>query len=291
MQRLLLVTVALLALAAAPEALAATRTVDIVRTGFSPDRLTVDPGDTVTWTNKDTAQHQIVADQARFPASPVLQSGQSYSYTFTRSDSYGYRDTFAQNERGTIIVREGVSIAAAVRVVAYGAPTTLSGAVSNGRAGEAVTVDAQECGSSTFTKLGTVNSTANGGWTFGVKPTRSTVYRVRWKSASSTPVTVQSRPLVRLAKLAARRFRARVTAAQSFVGKYVVLQRYSRTRRSWVSVKRVVLRTATAGVAPTTTSAVSFRSRHARGTRLRLVFPQSQAGTCYAAANSNTVRA
>ena len=76
-----------------PSALAATQTVDITRAGFTPNKVTIDFGDTVTWTNKDTSNHQVLADQAAFPTSPVLAANQTYSYTFAKSidESSGIR--------------------------------------------------------------------------------------------------------------------------------------------------------------------------------------------------------
>jgi plastocyanin len=291
MKALLLLVVSLLAATLAPSAFAATRTVDITRAGFVPDRLTIDAGDTVTWTNKDTTQHQVVADGGDFPSSPVLQPNQTYSHRFVRSGSFGYRDGFARNERGRITVREGVTLAAAARIVRFGASTTLSGLVSNGQAGESVTVEAQACGSATSTRLGTATSAANGAWSLAVKPTLNTVYQVRWRGTMSAKLEVRVAPRVALVRLRARRFSARVTAASSFVGKYVVLQRYATARRRWVTVKRVVLRTAGAPVAGAITTRGGFASRLPRRTRLRLALPQAQAGTCYAAAFSGAVRA
>jgi plastocyanin len=291
MRKTVILLVALLGATLAPPALAATRTVDITRTGFVPDRLTIDPGDTVTWTNKDSAQHQVVADQGSFPSSPALQPNQTYSHRFVRSGMFSYRDGFARNERGRITVREGISIAVAARIVRFGASTTLSGAVSTGQAGESVIVQATACGSTTSTRLGIATTAANGAWTLAVKPTVNTVYEARWKGTVSSKVEVKVAPRMALVKLRAGRFSARVTATASFVGKYVVLQRYQTARRRWVTVKRVVLRTAGAPVAGAITTRGGFSSRLRRGTRVRLVLPQSQAGTCYAAAKSGAVRA
>ena len=72
----------------------ATRTVDITQAGFTPSKVTIDYGDTVTWTNKDISNHQVLADQTAFPTSPVLAANQTYSHTFTKSGSFGYRDAF-----------------------------------------------------------------------------------------------------------------------------------------------------------------------------------------------------
>lgn len=290
MRRLLLTMLAVLAVAPAL-ALAATKPVDITRAGFSPNKLTIDPGDTVTWTNKDTTPHQVVADQGKFPASLVLQSGQSYSYTFTRSGSYGYRDAFATNKRGTVTVRVGVSMTASKMTMTYGATTTLSGSVSDGSSGETVTIDAQECGKTGFTKIATVKSGANGAWSYAAKPALNTVYEAHWKTAKSAQVTVKVRPGLTLGKLGSRRFAATVSAAQSFVGKYVVLQRFVRSRRAWVAVKRVTLSTVKAGTPPTMVTSARFRARLRRGTLLRLFLPQSQAGACYATTRSGTRKA
>jgi plastocyanin len=285
-----LVALALLALAGAPHAAAASKPVDITRLGFSPNRITIDPGDTVVWTNKDSGQHGIVADQGKFPASPALQPNQSYSYTFTKSGTFGYRDTFNQKERGTVVVREGVALAASSRFVVVGRSTTLTGSVSSGASGERVTVLAQECGKATSNQIGTATTTANGAWSFVAKPTTKTVYTARWKGTTSTAVEVSVGPGLVLARLRARRFSVRLSAAQAFVGKYVVLQRYSAVRRRWLTVKRVVLRSQLAAP-PAAVTGATFSSRLRRGTRLRVIVPAAQVAPCYGASASNIVRA
>jgi plastocyanin len=290
MKTTLLVFVALLAATTAPSAFAATRTVDITRTGFTPDRLTIEAGDTVTWTNKDSTPHSVVADGGAFTSSPVLQPNQAYSFRFLRSGTFSYRDG-SSNARGRITVRQGVTLAAAARAVRFGASTTLSGVVSNGQSGESVTVMAQACGGASATQVGAATSGANGAWSLAVRPTVNTVYEARWRNTASAKVEVKLAPRVALVKLRPGRFSARVTAASSLAGKYVVLQRYATTRRRWVTVKRVVLRTAGAPVAGAITTRAGFTSRLRRGTRLRLVLPQPQAGTCHTAAQSGLVRA
>ena len=289
MRRLLPVLVALVVLSV-PSALAATRTVDITQAGFTPNKVTIDYGDTVTWTNKDISNHQVLADQAAFPTSPVLAANQTYSHTFTKSGSFGYRDALNTNRRGTVVVRAGLSMTASASQVAYGGSITLSGTVSSGAAGDTVTIDAMDCGKTAFSRVASVRSAANGAWSYPAKPTLNTVYRSKWKTATSAQLAEKVAPLVSLARIRAGRFTASVTAAQSFAGKYVVLQRYVRTRRAWKTVKRVTLRTAKAGAAPTMITSAGFRARGTRGTRLRLLLTQPQAGACYAPARSSAVR-
>jgi plastocyanin len=290
MKRLPLLAVAF-ALLAIPSALGATKTVDITQAGFTPNKVTIEFGDTVTWTNKDTANHQVLADQSAFPTSPVLTPNQTYSYTFKKSGNFGYRDALNTKRRGTVVVRTGVSIAAAPTVVSYGKSSTISGLVSSGVSGETVTLNAMECGKTAFTRVGSITTTANGAWSSPVKPALNTVYQATWKNAKSGQLTEKVAPALSLKRVRARRFTASLTAAQAFTGKYVVLQRYARVKRAWKTVKRVTLRTAKPGVAPTVVSSAGFGAAVARRTRLRLVLTQAQAGACYAATRSPTIRA
>jgi hypothetical protein len=150
-----------------------------------------------------------------------------------------------------------------------------------------VNVDAMQCGATSFTRVASARSAAQGAWSSAVKPAMNTSYRASWKNATSVPLAAKVGPAVSLKRVRAGRFTASVTAAQSFVGKYVVLQRY---RRAWKNVKRVTLRTVKAGTAPTQISSSGFRARRTRGARLRLLLTRPQAGACYAAARSAAIR-
>ena len=291
MRRLPLAALGLLAVLTIAPAISATKPVDITQAGFTPNKVTIDFGDTVTWTNKDAGNHQVLADQMTFPTSPVLAANQTYSHTFQKSGSFGYRDALNTRRRGTVTVRAGVSLTAAPPVVTYKKSTTLSGLVSNLAAGETVTIDAMECGKTGFTRYTSVLSAANGVWSAPATPAINTTYEAHWKATKSAQLTPKVAPIVALKRIRAGRFSASVTAAQSFVGKYVVLQRYVKSRKAWKTVKRVTLRTAKAGTPPAMVTSAGFRARLARRTRLRLLLVQSQAGTCYAPGRSAIVRA
>ena len=88
-----------------------------------------------------------------------------------------------------------------------------------------------QCGATSLTRVASARSAAQGAWSSAVKPAMNTSYRSSWKNATSVPLVVKVSPAVALKRVRAGRFTASVTAAQSFVGKYVVLQRYARTRR------------------------------------------------------------
>ncbi len=78
--------------------------VDIAGYAFTPQALTIKKGTTVTWTNRDAAVHNVIADNGG-PTSPNLSKGQSYSFTFKTAGIYGYHCSFHPNMTGTIIVK------------------------------------------------------------------------------------------------------------------------------------------------------------------------------------------
>ena len=91
MRRLLILLAAVATLSVSSSAGAATTGIKITKTGFSPKSVSIAFGDTVTWTNTDTADHQVVADNGSF-ASPILKHGQTYSFTFKTAGRFPYHD-------------------------------------------------------------------------------------------------------------------------------------------------------------------------------------------------------
>ncbi|GGZ71009.1 cupredoxin domain-containing protein [Streptomyces bluensis] len=110
---------------AAPErASAASYQVTMKGYAFSPRTLTVDVGSTVTWTNQDTAPHDVKTTSG--PASfhsPMLNKGQSWSFTFTKAGSYGYYCTVHPAMTAGIVVR-GAAPATSAAPPSPAAPTT-----------------------------------------------------------------------------------------------------------------------------------------------------------------------
>ena len=183
-----------------------------------------------------------------------------------------------------------VTITAAPRVVVYGAPVVLTGSVTPPQANERVTVRSQPCGQSSMSPLTTATTNASGTWSATATPTANTLYQARVARTSSPTVSVQVRPRVRLAKIAPRRYRVRVSAAESFAGKFDVFQRYAPGLGRWVRVRTVVLAAAGTGTSPTVISGATFRSSIRRGTRVRALLPASQVGACYLGGWSNIIR-
>jgi hypothetical protein len=73
----------------------------------------------------------------------------------------------------------------------------------------------------------------------------------------------------------------------------VLFQRYSRLRKRWVQVKRLILATETVGPAtkPVVVDSVSFRAKVPAKTRVRMLITAAQAGPCYLSASSTVLRA
>lgn len=184
-----------------------------------------------------------------------------------------------------------LSLTATPTVLAYGAKTTLSGVLSTQKANQTITIQAQECGKTIFANAGNAKAAANGAYSMALVPTGLTVYQAKWKSTTSGKVTIEVSPLVQLARVAAGSFTAKVTAGLDLKGKWVLFQRFSKLRKRWVQVKKVVLSTSAPGTAkPTVISSAAFKAKVARRTRLRLLLSKSQAAPCYLSASSNIVR-
>ncbi len=69
---------------------------------FNPKVVTVKVGDTVTWTNNDDIPH-TVASPPKF-RSKALDTGDSYTFTFTTLGSYSYFCSLHPMMTGKIVV-------------------------------------------------------------------------------------------------------------------------------------------------------------------------------------------
>jgi plastocyanin len=108
----------------APQARAASaHEVMIMDFVYSPASLTVAVGDTVTWTNHDSAPHTVtVTDGPVKFDSGTLEQGESYSYTFTEAGTYSYYCAVHPNMVASVTVSGGATPTASPTV----APTATS---------------------------------------------------------------------------------------------------------------------------------------------------------------------
>jgi plastocyanin len=287
MKKLLIpfVAVAALAVGASPAtpASTATATVQIKRSSFVPQTVTIKTGDTVRWVNSDTQNHQVVSNNGSF-VSAILGPGKVYTHRFNAAGTYRYHDGLNAAVRGVVKVTgppPAVTIGASLPIIVYGQQVTLSGTVSNGNANEKVTIYQQPYPQTSFAELTTVLTTTNGAWNVVLSPSPKilTQYQAKWNGRASLVVGVQVRPRIRLGYNHGR-FATAVQSATSHAGRSVQAQRLSRFGQ-WVTLKRVRLGGKSTAV---------FRLKLPKGkSRIRIAMSVNQAGGGYLAGYSPTI--
>ncbi len=243
MRRVIWIAATTLALVLAAPASSATSTVQIKRTGFVPASVTINQDDSVTWTNADTIDHQVVANGGSF-ASPILKPGKSWTRTFRSGGTFRYHDSLHPTLKGTVVVKGAppqVTLNASAPVVKFGGSVMLSGVVSNKKAGETVTLVQLPFGQTTKQVIATLQTTSGGAFSFTVSPQLSTTYQAQWANRSESSVTVQVQPLIKLPFVSKTGyFHFYVTAATSFAGRTVYLQRFTLAHQ-WVNIRALTL--------------------------------------------------
>lgn len=90
---------------------ATANTISISDTGFSPATVTVKSGTTVTFMNNGQAlhwpasnPHPVHTDLSGFDAQKGLATGESYSFTFTKTGTWGFHDHLNAAMKGSVVV-------------------------------------------------------------------------------------------------------------------------------------------------------------------------------------------
>jgi amicyanin len=74
---------------------------------YGPATLTVPLGTTVTWTNEDTAPHDVQTSSGPVTLdSPMLQEGDEWSFTFTTAGTYDYYCTVHPDMVARVVVEQ-----------------------------------------------------------------------------------------------------------------------------------------------------------------------------------------
>src|SRR5438309_4938310 len=114
----LALTLVLQARAAPPAAPArATVPVTIQNFAFSPQTLTVAPGTTVVWTQKDSTAHTVSSDTGAWPDSGSLAQGKTFAHTVTTPGTYPYHCSIYPFMTAKVIVTAAAGITAASSTV------------------------------------------------------------------------------------------------------------------------------------------------------------------------------
>jgi plastocyanin len=273
MRKLILALAVLTALAVAGPAGAATKTVSIYGSTFSPRTLTITEGDTVTWVNRDNANHQVLAKKGQF-VSAILHPKQTFSFTFRAAGNYAYEDELHPKLTGTIVVKGApptLTLGASTGFITYGDQAMLSGTVSNHRAGEAVVIYYQPYPQPSPIQRATVLTGVGGTYSFLISPQIVTTYQASWKGAFSLPTSVQVQPKLVLGRH--NGWLVHVYGGRSFAGRAVQFQRFNAATGAWVTLKKVVLGTS---------SSSRFAFRLPKGmNQIRLALSVNQAGAGY----------
>ena len=83
-----------------------TNTVSIENFNYTPSAIKVKVGTKVTWTNKDSVQHNVVGDSFTDLDGPLLKQGESFSYTFEEAGTYSYHCAPHTYMKGVVVVTE-----------------------------------------------------------------------------------------------------------------------------------------------------------------------------------------
>jgi plastocyanin len=102
-----------------PVAHAAGHAITMANYAFSPASETISVGDSVTWTNTDQAPHNVTTTSGPVSIqSPTLNTGQSWSYTFTTAGTYSYICSIHPDMTATLVVQQAAQPTAAAPPVA-----------------------------------------------------------------------------------------------------------------------------------------------------------------------------
>lgn len=80
-----------------------TNTVTMSNMAFSPSRLTVKAGTTVTWVNESSVSHTVTANDGSF-SSGTLRQGENFKHTFTTVGTFPYHCNLHTGMNATVVV-------------------------------------------------------------------------------------------------------------------------------------------------------------------------------------------
>ena len=206
-----------------------------------------------------------------------LNAGTVYHFRLVAKNSSG---TTAGPDTAFTTAGPAVTVAASTRAVIIHGAVTLRGRVVTGKPNENVDVFAERFGGGSFERIATVLTDPTGAWSLIVRPVIATTYKSIWSGSTSTTVTVGVRPAVSIRAVSRHRIATHVTAARSFRGRVVQLQR-RRAGGGWTTIGRKRLNSGSSAVfAPSL--------RHGRAT-LRIAFSVNQAGGGYLGGFSRSI--
>ena len=183
----------------------------------------------------------VLASKGEF-VSPILHHNTSYSFTFRAAGFYRYSDELHPKLTGSITVKglpPSVTLGASAPIISAGTELTVSGVVSNHKAGESVSIYYRPYPQPNLIQRATILTSDGGNYSFIVAPGILTTYEALWKGAFSAPVTVQVQPSLSLGRN--NGWIVHASASHSFAGRSVQIQRLNGTTGQWVTLAKVQL--------------------------------------------------
>jgi hypothetical protein len=235
------------------------------------------------------ARYRLLAAVGRYNVDARIYFG-------TRTPSPAQR-AVAQSQLSRLVVgTEQITLLARPTIHNRNQMITLYGSVNSGRESEDVTIEGKRCDQTDWHVVAGAHTNAGGGYTTQYAPFITTTLRAVWNGMRSAPVTIQDRAWVQLSRRPRTAqgygFEVDIRSLVQFWKRYVVVQRYERRLGRWRDVKKVVL--TETGAAPGSQfvwTGAEFRVKVPARTRIRAVFPLSQARPCYLAGYSNQLEA
>jgi len=108
---------------------ATTWDVSIVNYAFQPETMSIEPGDTVRWTNTGSVTHSVVSDAGSaesFDSGP-LSPGANWSYTFDNVGVFTYHCSPHTFMHGTVQVGGAIPEFSSMTLVAVGLLAVVTG--------------------------------------------------------------------------------------------------------------------------------------------------------------------
>ena len=81
-----------------------THYIDIQGYAFSPSSITINVGDTIVWTNYDSASHTVTSNDGTFDSGSI-STGNTFSFTFTSAGTFNYYCAPHPNMTGSVTVQ------------------------------------------------------------------------------------------------------------------------------------------------------------------------------------------
>jgi hypothetical protein len=194
-------------------------------------------GSTTAYGSKTTVKTIAASPNIASVSAPIsaLSPQASYHYRLVAVSSAGtsYGIDFA------LTTGLPVTINTAEPTVVYGGLAVLSGTVTNGLAGQHVTLESEAFSATAFTGFAAITTGAGGAWSYSAVPSARTSYEAVANGGTSSPVIVSVRPAVFVTLVSGGMITTHVTAGISFADHVLQLQRLS--QGNWVQWKQVRL--------------------------------------------------